>query len=81
MMAEQTRRARLKVVGVPCASCIIPVRKALQRAKGVKSVGANYMLDLILVDYEPALTSEEEMIRVIARAGYKAVRSSRAMGA
>lgn len=62
------------MVGVSCASCIIPVRRALQKAKGIRSVGANYMLDLILVDYEPTLTTEEEIIRIIERAGYKAVR-------
>lgn len=74
MTKEATQRARLTVVGVSCASCIIPVRKALQKAKGVRSVGANYMLDLILVDYEPTLTTDEEIIRIIERAGYKAVR-------
>ncbi len=73
MMATKTQRARLAVVGVPCASCIIPVRKALQKARGVKSVGANYMLDLILVDYDPTLTTEEDIIRCIKKAGYKAV--------
>ncbi len=43
-------------------------------------MGSNYVLDLILVDYEPALTSEEEIIELIAKAGYKAIRSSRTMG-
>lgn len=74
MMAERTQRARLTVVGVPCATCIIPVRKALLKARGVKSVGAAYMLDLILVDYDPNLTNEEEIIGLIKKAGYKAVR-------
>lgn len=77
--AAAIRRARLTVVGVPCASCIIPVRKALQKARGVKSVAANYMLDLILVDYEPALTSEEEIVKLIGKAGYKAFPSKRIM--
>ncbi len=73
MMETNTQRARLTVVGVPCASCIVPVRKALQKAKGVKSVGANYMLDLILVDYDPTLTTEGDIIRSIRKTGYKAV--------
>lgn len=72
-MTTKTQRAKLTVVGVPCASCIIPVRKALQKAKGVKSVGANYILDLILVDYDPTLTTEGDIIRSIKKTGYKAV--------
>jgi Cu+-exporting ATPase len=67
------RRIALTVIGVPCASCIIPIRKALRSAKGVKWVGANYMLDLILVDYDPALTSEQEIIGAIRKAGFEAV--------
>lgn len=73
MMTAGPQRARLTVVGVPCASCIISVRKALQKARGVESVGASYMLDLILVDYDPAQTTEEEIVRLIKKAGYKAV--------
>lgn len=77
MMASSIRRARLTVVGVPCASCVIPVRKALLKAKGVKAVGANYVLDLILVDYDPALTSEADIIGVVKKVGYTAVPSRR----
>lgn len=76
-MADRIQRVRLTVVGVPCASCIIPVRKALQNARGVKSVGANYMLDLILVDYDSTLTTEDEIIKLIDKVGYKAFRSRR----
>lgn len=79
-MAERTQRARLTVVGVPCATCVIPLRKALQKAKGVKSVGAAYMLDLILVDYDPSLTNVEEIIGLIGKAGYKAVRQRGMLG-
>ncbi len=77
MTANSIRRARLTIVGVPCASCVIPVRKALLKAKGVKQAGANYVLDLILVDYDSALTSEAEIISVIKKAGYKAIPSRR----
>lgn len=66
-------RARLKIVGVPCASCIVPVRRALERAKGVKYVGANYVADFILVDYDPEVTNVQEIVKTIRKAGYEAV--------
>ncbi|MEM3684429.1 MAG: heavy-metal-associated domain-containing protein [Conexivisphaerales archaeon] len=72
---SEVKRLKLKIVGVPCASCIIPVRKALERTPGVVSVGANYLLDLILVDYDEKKIDQQDIIEVIARAGYKAVKT------
>ena len=46
-------RLRLRIVGASCSTCVIPVRRALERTTGVKRVGANVMLDLILIDYDP----------------------------
>ena len=53
MDSEKSRitRLRLRIVGASCSTCIIPVRKALERTTGVKWVGANVMLDLIRVDF------------------------------
>jgi len=46
------KRVRLRIIGAPCSTCIVPIRKALEKANGVKSVGANYVADLIVVDYD-----------------------------
>jgi len=54
--------ARLRIVGVHCSICILPVRRVLEKAEGVKSVGANYMMDLILVDYDEKVTDEAEIV-------------------
>ena len=67
------RRARLRIVGVHCSTCIIPVRRALEKAEGVKSVGANYMTDLILVDYDEKVTNEAAIVAVIKKVGYEAI--------
>jgi copper chaperone CopZ len=67
------RRIGLRVVGVPCATCLIPVREALKRLEGVKNVGANYAVDLILVDYDPSDTSAEEIVETVRKKGYAAV--------
>lgn len=71
------QRARLKIVGVHCSTCIVPVRRALEKAEGVKSVGANYVMDLILVDYDERVTNEVEILALIKKVGYEAITLTR----
>lgn len=70
---DKITRLRLRIVGASCSTCIIPVRKALEKTEGVKWVGANVMLDLILVDYDPKLVGVDEIIGAVKKAGYTAV--------
>jgi copper chaperone CopZ len=67
------QRARLRIIGVHCSTCIIPVRRTLEKADGVKSVGANYITDMILVDYDERLTNETEILALIKKVGYEAI--------
>ena len=67
------QRARLRIVGVHCSTCILLVRRTLEKAEGVKSVGANYMADLILVDYDEKVTDEAEIVALIKKVGYEAI--------
>lgn len=67
------KRVRLRIVGMHCSTCILPVRRALEKADGVKSVRANYMTDMIIVDYEEKVTNEDEIVALIKKVGYKAI--------
>jgi copper chaperone CopZ len=67
------QRARLRIVGVHCSTCILLVRRALEKAEGVKSVGANYMTDLILVDYDERVTNLAKIQALIKEVGYEAI--------
>jgi len=67
------QRARLRIVGVHCSTCVLPVRRALEKAEGVKSVGSNYMMDLILVDYDEKITNEAKILALIKKVGYEAI--------
>ena len=67
------QRARLRIVGVHCSTCILPVRRALEKADGVKSVGANYMTDLILVEYDERITNVAEILALMKKVGYEAI--------
>ena len=60
-------------MGVHCSTCILPVRRALEKADGVKSVGANYMTDLILVDYDERITNVAEILALMKKVGYEAI--------
>ena len=56
-----------------CSTCILPVRRALEKADGVKSVGANYMTDLILVEYDERITNVAEILALMKKVGYEAI--------
>ena len=60
-------------MGVHCSTCILPVRRALEKADGVKSVGANYMTDLILVEYDERITNVAEILALMKKVGYEAI--------
>jgi copper chaperone CopZ len=67
------QRLRLRVVGVPCATCIIPIRRALEKTSGIKSVGANYVADLVLVDYDENIIDKAAILAVVKKTGYEAI--------
>ena len=69
----ETQRLRLTLVGASCATCIIPIRKALEKTKGIESIGANYVADLILIDFDPKLLTVPEIVSIINDPGYEAV--------
>ncbi len=73
----QVKRIRLRIVGVPCASCVIPIRKKLERTPGIKWIGANVVLDLLFVDHDPEAINSDAIIAAIKEAGYTAVPEAR----
>jgi len=43
----------------------------LEKIKGIEWVGFNPVLDLIIVDYDPALIDTPEIMSAIEKAGFK----------
>ncbi len=64
---------RLRIVGARCSTCIISIRKALEKANGVRSVGANSVADLVLVDYDEKMIDASGIAALIKKAGYEAI--------
>src|SRR5262249_50559781 len=64
-------RTVISVEGLSCVACAIPVRHALRKIDGVKSVLVNAATKTATVDYEPAKTNPEQLVAAINATGYR----------
>jgi len=66
-------RLKLRIVGLDCVTCSRVIQNVLHDVKGVRYVGVSYMLDLVIVDFDPGILSEEEIMRLVKKTGYDVV--------
>ena len=69
-----TVKALFKVIGMYCISCKPIVEKQLKDEKGVESIKFDYLTDSIIVEFDPALLTKEEIKNRLDKSGYKFVR-------
>ena len=67
-----TKQATLKITGMHCAGCSANVEKALKGVKGVASASVDLKSSKAVVDYDPALAGEKELVAAVKKAGYGA---------
>lgn len=68
-----TTRVELPIMGMSCAGCAMNIQKALRsKLAGVVKASVNFAAELAVVEYIPTITSVEEIIAAIEKAGYKA---------
>lgn len=72
----KTEKALFKVVGMYCATCKPIVEKQLKNEEAVMKIYIDYMTDSIVVEFDPTLTSREEIKNKLERSGYKFVRTA-----
>src|SRR5260221_7994408 len=65
-------KAELAVTGMSCAGCVDRVESSLARAPGVRKAGVNLATDRATVEYDPAATDVDTLIRAVEDAGYGA---------
>jgi copper chaperone CopZ len=65
-------RVVVSVEGLSCGACEIPVRHALRKVEGVKSIEVSAATKTATVDFEPAKTDSEQLIAAINSTGYRA---------
>ena len=67
-MAQDT----FDVGGMTCAACQAHVDRAVSKLDGVQSVSVNLLAGSMLVDYDPAQVSPDDICTAVDRAGYSA---------
>lgn len=63
---------KFDVGGMTCAACQAHVDRAVSKLDGVESVAVNLLAGSMLVDYDPAQVSPDDIRTAVDRAGYSA---------
>ena len=69
-----TQKARFRVVGMYCTTCKPIVENQLKGNEAIKNVDIDFMTDSVIVEYDPALTTKEEIKERLQNSGYQFVR-------
>lgn len=62
----------VKIEGMSCTACEVPVRDALEQTPGVRAAEVSYKRGDAHVEYDPKKTGVDEIRRAIDSTGYKA---------
>lgn len=63
---------QLSLAGMHCASCAGLIERGLKKVPGVKTAGVNFAAEKARVSYDTSLTTPEQLIAAVVKAGYKA---------
>ncbi|MEO2480057.1 heavy metal translocating P-type ATPase [Collinsella aerofaciens] len=63
---------KFDVGGMTCAACQAHVDRAVSKLDGVESVAVNLLAGSMMVDYDPAQVSSDDICTAVDRAGYSA---------
>ncbi|WP_313406582.1 heavy metal-associated domain-containing protein [Aeromicrobium sp.] len=66
----------LRADGFTCPSCVSKIEKRVGRLAGVQEVSVKFASGRVEVDHDPSVTSVDEIVAAIAKAGYTAVPSA-----
>ena len=65
-------KAELAITGMSCAGCVDRVESSLAEARGVRKAEVNIATDRARVEYDPAATDVDALIKAVEDAGYGA---------
>lgn len=65
-------RDKFDVGGMTCAACQAHVDRAVSKLDGVESVAVNLLAGSMMVDYDPAQVTPDDICTAVDRAGYSA---------
>ncbi len=61
----------LQVDGMTCSHCKMSVEQALRTLDGVQNATVDLAAKTVVIDYNPAVVSEEGLKKTIGEAGYE----------
>ena len=66
-------KAVIKVHGMSCVNCARTIERTLKNSGGIREVEVSFELGRVVVDYDPAMISQEQIARIIEGLGYRVV--------
>ncbi|WP_413451592.1 heavy metal-associated domain-containing protein [Georgenia phoenicis] len=75
MTTTAATRSVFRAEGFSCPSCVSAIEKQVGRLPGVHGVTVKFASGRVEVDHLPEVTTTEEIVLAIGRAGYKAALS------
>jgi len=69
-------RVLFRVVGMYCSTCKPIIEKQLKDEKAVKKIDIDYMIDSIIVEYDPLVLTKEQIKNRLEKSGYRFVRTT-----
>ena len=60
-----------------CITCKPVVEKQLKDVNGVKRIDVDYMMDSVIVEFDPSILTKEEIKDRLEKSGYNFVRTQR----
>ena len=76
MTTTAIARSVFRAEGFSCPSCVAKIEKQVGRLKGVQNVQVKFASSRVEVDHDTTVTSTDEIVAAIDKAGYKAVLSA-----
>src|SRR5690625_3879841 len=68
----QTEKAEFDVLGMTCAACSSRIDKVLNKQEGIKRAAVNLTNETAVIEYNPGLIGEAQIVEVIQKLGYDA---------
>ena len=70
--SEIPKIVEVKITGMSCAGCANHIHSALSKTEGVISDDIKYPGNVAIIKYNSSIISEDQIIKVIEKVGYKA---------
>jgi Cu+-exporting ATPase len=75
-----TDKTELSLIGMTCANCAMNIEKAINlKIKGIVDVSVSFATERAFVEFVPAISSTDDIIAAIKRAGYGAISADEIM--